>query len=244
MGRFWRDLRRPQEVMTDSRKARGEGRAPVTQILIADDHEVMRRGLRNLIQAERADWHVCGEAATGREAVDLALQLRPDVAVLDLTMPDLTGLEATRQIRKYLPAVEVLIYTMHETDKLVRDVLFSGARGYLLKSESAEQLILAIDALARHKPFFGPTISETLLAGFLNGGLAADENEGKARLTAREREILQLLAEGKTSKAIAERLCISLKTVDTHRAHIMHKLGVGSIVELVRYAIRNEYVAP
>jgi DNA-binding NarL/FixJ family response regulator len=216
----------------------------MTRILIADDHEVMRRGLRNLIEAERVDWHICGEAATGREAVDTALELRPDVAVLDLKMPDLSGLEATRQIRRYLPAVEVLIYTMHETDHLVHDVLSSGARGYLLKSESAAQLILAIEALARHKPYFSPTISETLLAGFLNGGLAAGEDTRNGRLTPREREILQLLAEGNTSKAIANRLCISLKTVETHRARIMHKLGVGSIVELVRYAIRNEYVAP
>jgi DNA-binding NarL/FixJ family response regulator len=216
----------------------------MTRILIADDHEVLRRGLRSLIEAERADWRVCGEAATGREAVDMALELRPDVAVLDLKMPDLSGLEATRQIRRYLPAAEILIYTMHEADQLVRNVLFSGARGYLLKSESAAQLVLAIDALARHRPYFSPTISETLLAGFLNGGLAAAEDESNGHLTPREREILQLLAEGNTSKAIAVRLCISLKTVETHRAHIMRKLGVGSIVELVRYAIRNEYVAP
>jgi DNA-binding NarL/FixJ family response regulator len=213
--------------------------------LIADDHEVMRRGLRNLIEAERSDWQVCGEAMSGREAIDLALELRPDVAVLDLSMPDLNGVEATRHIRKYLPTVEVLIYTMHETDHLVRDVLSSGARGYLLKSESAAQLVLAIDALARHKPYFSPTISETLLAGFLSGGLVASEEElAKSRLTPREREILHLLVDGNTSKAIAERLCISLKTVETHRGRIMHKLGVGSIVHLVRYAIRHEYVAP
>ncbi len=217
----------------------------MTRILVADDHEVMRRGLRTLLEAEHVNWQVCAEAGSGREAVELALELRPDVAVLDLSMPDLNGLEATRQIRRYQPSVEVLIYTMHETDQLVRDVLFSGARGYLLKSESAAQLALAVEALERHKPFFSPTISETLLASFLNGTLTAgDEELATGRLTVREREILQLLAEGGTSKAIADRLCISLKTVETHRAHIMHKVGVGSIAELVRYAIRNALVAP
>ncbi len=217
----------------------------MTRILVADDHDVMRRGLRVLLESERDDWQVCGEAESGREAVAMAVRLRPDIAVLDLSMPDLNGLEATRQIRRHLPNVEVLIYTMHETDQLVRDVLFSGARGYLLKSESAAQLTSAIAALERHKPYFSPTVSETLLASFLSGSLTAgDEELARERLTPREREIVQLLADGNTSRAIAHKLCISPKTVETHRAHIMQKLGVGSIVELVRYAIRNEIILP
>jgi DNA-binding NarL/FixJ family response regulator len=217
----------------------------MTRILVADDHDVMRRGLRILLESERADWQVCGEANGGREAVEMAIQLRPDIVILDLSMPDLNGLEATRRIRKHLPSVEVLIYTMLETDQLVRDVLVSGARGYLLKSESATQLTLAVEALAQHKPYFSPTVSETLLARFLSGSLASeDEESARDRLTAREREIVQLLADGKSTRAIAEKLCISPKTVETHRGHIMHKLGVGSIVELVRYAIRNEIIVP
>jgi DNA-binding NarL/FixJ family response regulator len=217
----------------------------VTRILVADDHDVVRRGLRVLLESEGDDWQICGEAESGREAVALAIRLRPDIAVLDLSMPDLNGLEATRQIRRHLPTVEVLIYTMHETDQLVRDVLFSGARGYLLKSESAAQLTSAIAALERHKPYFSPTVSETLLASFLSGSLTAgDEELARGRLTPREREIIQLLADGYKSRVIAEKLCISPKTVETHRAHIMQKLGVSSIVELVRYAIRNELIMP
>jgi DNA-binding NarL/FixJ family response regulator len=201
--------------------------------------------LRVLLESEGQDWQVCAEAESGREAVAMAVRLRPDIAVLDLSMPDLNGLEATRQIRRHLPTLEVLIYTMHETDQLVRDVLFSGARGYLLKSESAEQLTSAIAALERHKPYFSPTVSETLLASFLSGSLTAEDGElARGRLTPREREIIQLLADGYKSRAIAEKLCISPKTVETHRAHIMQKLGVSSIVELVRYAIRNELIMP
>jgi DNA-binding NarL/FixJ family response regulator len=211
------------------------------RILVADDHDIVRRGLTRLLE-ERAGWSVCAEAANGREAVELALEHRPAVAVLDLTMPELNGLEATRRIRQALPDTEVLIFTMHESEELVRNVLAAGARGYLLKSDAARQLVPAVESLAQRKPFFAGRISEVLLEGFLESGRRNTAPSTTDRLTSREREIVQLLAEGNSNKAIARRLDLSVKTVETHRAAIMRKLDLSSTAALVRYAVRNKLI--
>jgi DNA-binding NarL/FixJ family response regulator len=186
-------------------------------------------------------WEVCAEASNGRTAVKLAMQLKPNIAVIDLELPDLNGLEATRQIKKELPEVEVLIYTMYETEELIRKVLAAGARGYVLKSDAGQHLTEAVEALSRHKLFLTPVASETVLESFLKS--TRHEREDSV-LTNREREIVQLLAEAKANKEIAAALCISVKTVETHRASIMRKLGINSIVALVHYAIRNNLVGP
>jgi len=208
------------------------------RILLADDHDVVRKGLRGMLEAH-SGWQVCGEASNGREAVRLVGELNPNIAVMDLEMRELNGLEATRQIRKEFPQTEVLIFTMHETERLMRDVLAAGARGYVLKSDAGRHLVDAIEALSQGKPFFTAKASEMLLEGFLDSSTTSYEPE---TLTGREREIVQLLAEGKANKEISAALCISTKTVETHRAAIMRKLGINSIVELVHYAIRNNLV--
>jgi DNA-binding NarL/FixJ family response regulator len=213
------------------------------RILVADDHDIVRRGLTRLLE-EHAGWSVCAEAANGREAVELALEHRPEVVVLDLTMPELNGFEATRRIRQALPDTEVLIFTMHESEELVRNVLAAGARGYLLKSDAARQLVPAVESLAQRKPFFAGRISEVLLEGFLESGRRKATPAATDRLTSREREVVQLLAEGNSNKAIARRLDLSVKTVETHRAAIMRKLDLHSLADLVRYAVRNQIVSP
>jgi DNA-binding NarL/FixJ family response regulator len=213
------------------------------RILIADDHDVVRSGLRHLLE-EHPGWEVCGEALTGREAVEMAQRLVPHLAILDLTMPELNGLEATRQIKKAMPSIEVLVFTMHESERLMREVLSAGARGYLLKSDAARHLVLAVETLAQHKPFFTSKVSETMLEVFLRGAKNSQGSSVADPLTSREREIVQLLAEGNSNKKIATRLDISIKTVETHRASIMRKLGVNSIAEIVRYAIRNGLTLP
>jgi DNA-binding NarL/FixJ family response regulator len=212
----------------------------LVRILLADDHDVVRKGLRGLLEVNSA-WQVCGEATNGRDAVKLAMELKPDLAVLDLEMPELNGLEATRQIKKDLPDLEVLIFTMHETDQFIRDALVAGARGFVLKADAGRYLVEAVEALSRHKPFFTSKASETLLEKFLESTTASIEAD---RLTDREREIVQLLAEGKGNKEISAILYISVKTVETHRAAIMRKLKMNSIVDLVRYAIRNNWIKP
>ena len=220
----------------------------MTTIMLADDHEVMREGLRAMLET-REGWSVCGEASTGQEAVRLAAELRPDIAIVDLSMPELDGLEVTRQIKREAPRTEVLIYTMYDTPRLVREVLAAGARGYVLKSDTARQLISAVEALSEHKPFFTSVVSESILEGYLQ--FVSGDDPGVARkaaagapnpLTKREREIVQLLAENLTNKEIAAKLSISVKTVETHRGAIMKKLGLSSIVELVYYALRNKLV--
>lgn len=214
----------------------------MVKILVADDHDVMRRGLRDLL-VERKGWEICGEARNGRDALDLAVRLRPDVAVLDISMPELDGLEATRRIRKQVPETEVLIFTVYETDQIVREVLRSGARGYILKTDAALYLTTAVEALARHQAFFSPGISKTLLNTFLSAEEQGPDNKrGGGTLTAREREIVKMLAEGKSNREIASDLIIALNTVETHRATIMRKLGITSIVELVHYAVRNNLI--
>lgn len=214
------------------------------RILLADDHDVVRRGLSALL-ANRPDWQVVGEAQNGREAVSLAVKLKPSVAVLDLSMPELNGLEATRQIRKEVPETEVLVFSMYESEQFVRDLLAAGARGYVLKSDVTTQLLIAVETVARHKPFFTSEVAERVLEGFLKlGELSGMEGSASGILTPREREIVQLLAEARSNKEVSTILGISVKTVETHRASIMRKLGISSIVDLVHYAIRNNLVSP
>lgn len=211
------------------------------RILLADDHDIVRRGLKDLLE-QQVDWQVCAEAANGREAVELALQHRPHVAVIDLSMPELNGLEATRRIRQGLPDTEVLIFTMHESEELIREVLGAGARGYLLKSDAVRQLIPAVESLSQKKPYFAGRVSEVVLDGFLKAGQAKPESPTVERLTSREREIVQLLAEGKSNKQIARLLDLSVKTVETHRTAAMRKLELNSLPDLVRYAIRMQII--
>jgi len=212
----------------------------VITILIADDHDAVRKGLRTILESHPG-WQVCEEASNGRDAVKLAIKSNPRIAILDLEMPELNGLEATRQIKKELPDTEVLIYTMYETDELIRKVVASGARGYVLKSDTGEDLIQGVEALLHHKSFLTSTASESTLESFMRSN---KQTASDSVLTQREREIVQLLAEAKANKEIAARLNISVKTVETHRAAIMRKLGVNSIVELVHYALRNNLVGP
>lgn len=211
------------------------------RILIADDHHVVRTGLRALLES-KTGWQVCAEATNGREAVEQAGQLKPDVAVLDIGMPLLNGVEATRQIRKLSPQTEVLILTMHDSELLVQEVLEAGAHGYILKDDADRNLIAAVDALRRHKPFLSPRVSEAARKSALSSDHGTAPGRSRGRLTPREREILQLLAEGKSNKEVAVGLGISVKTAETHRANIMLKLDFHSITELVRYAVRNKII--
>ncbi len=212
------------------------------KVLVADDHDVVRRGLKMLIE-EHPGWEVCGEARSGREAVEQCTALHPDVIIVDISMPDLNGLEATRQIRKACPRTEVLVITHHDSDEMAAEVMDAGARGYVLKSDSDTDLVRAVEALSHHKPFFTSRVTEMFLAN--RGSRVTDPAEMmRNRLTAREREILQLIAEGKTAKEVATILGIATKTSDTHRTNIMRKLDVHSVAELVRYAIKNKVVEP
>jgi DNA-binding NarL/FixJ family response regulator len=207
------------------------------RILLADDHDVVRRGIRCLIE-DRSDWEVCGEARTGRESVTLAAALLPHVAVLDLAMPDLNGLEAARQITKLSRDIEVLLFTVHMTEALLPEVWAAGGRGYLLKSDAAKHIMKAIECLAQHKPYFSPTVSMAAVDECARAGRASAPRSSSA-LTPREREVTQLIAEGRSNKKIATLLDLSVKTVETHRAAVMRKLGVNSIAGVVRYAVRN-----
>src|SRR5207249_337805 len=202
------------------------------RILIADDHAIVRRGLRALVESQQG-WEVCAEASNGRDAVESVEQFKPDIAIVDIGMPELNGLDAARQILKSSPQAEVLILTMHQSEEVVAEVLGAGARGYVLKSDADQNLVAAIDALLQHKPFLSSNVTEIILSDYLNGRIEAT-SESRSRITAREREIIQLLAEGKSNKEAASALEISTRTVETHRAHIMHKLGLVSFGDLVR----------
>jgi DNA-binding NarL/FixJ family response regulator len=206
-------------------------------VLIADDHAIVRQGLRALIE-EQPQWEVVAEATDGRDAVAKVSQLKPDVAILDISMPLLNGLDATRQIAKSYPQVSILILTIHDSDQLIEKILNAGARGYILKADAAHDLVLAIQALLSKKTFFTQKVAQTLLDGF--AGKRSSTSEGiSVQLTAREREIVQLLAEGKSTKEIANILNLSVKTAETHRTNAMRKLSCHSVTEVVRYAIRN-----
>ncbi|QOY86568.1 response regulator [Paludibaculum fermentans] len=211
------------------------------RILVVDDHQLVRRGVVAAIRDERPEWEICGEASTGREAVAAAERLDPDIIVMDISMPDMNGLDATRQILKEGPRRQVLILSMHESEQILHDVLESGARGYILKSDAGTDLLGALDALRNNKTFFTSKLGDVLLRGYLKGN--GGEKASPSRMVSpREREIIQLIAEGKANKEVATTLSISVKTVETHRARAMAKLDLHSVSDLVRYAIRNGIV--
>jgi DNA-binding NarL/FixJ family response regulator len=213
------------------------------RILVADDHELVRRGIRGLLRARRG-WIVVGEAANGREAVEKALRLKPDVAIVDISMPELDGLQATRQIREAVPTTQVVVLTMHDSGQMVRRVLDSGAFGYVLKSDLAAHLVKAVKDVSAGKRFLTPRVSDIVVKGFLKTRNAPDPTEhSRARPTPREVEIIRLLAEGKANKEIAADLGITTRTVETHRAKIMLKLGLHSLAELIHYALRKEILS-
>jgi len=215
------------------------------RILVADDHEVARRGIRALLESH-AGWEVCAEARDGREAVELALSAKPDIVLLDIGMPNLNGLEAARQISGVSPDTAILILTMHDSDNMVREVLRAGARGFLLKSDAGRDLVAAVEALQLRRTFFTRRVSQMVLDGFLDREKHDDSDQVEAVsgevLTAREREVIQLLAEGRTSKEVAVTLNLSVKTAETHRTNLMRKLGLHSVADLTRYAVRNGIV--
>jgi DNA-binding NarL/FixJ family response regulator len=211
-------------------------------IVIVDDHSVVRRGVRALLESQ-SGWAVVAEAQTGREAVEIVTRLKPDIVVIDLSLPELNGLNATRQILKESPRTEVLVLTMHHSEELVRDVLQAGARGYVLKSDADASLINAVDSLRQHKPFLTANVAEFVLDDYLRRGDQPDVTAlPHTAVTAREREIIQLLAEGKSNKEAASVLGVSVKTIEAHRANLMRKLHLRSFSDLVRYAVRNNIV--
>jgi DNA-binding NarL/FixJ family response regulator len=212
------------------------------RILVADDHEVVRRGLCALLQS-RPEWEICGEAADGREAVEKSQNLKPDAVIIDIGMPTLNGLEATRQILKTNPHIKVLVLTFHDSDQMIREVLDAGARGFLLKSDAARDLISAVQALRRDNTYFTSRVAEMVLEGYLKPpSKAVPLAPLRSRLTPREREVVQLIAEGKSTKEVAVALQLSVKTAETHRSNIMRKLELHSVSDLVLYAVRNNIV--
>jgi DNA-binding NarL/FixJ family response regulator len=212
------------------------------RILVVDDHAVVRRGVRVLLESHEG-WEVCGEATTGREAVEAARRLRPDIVVMDLSLPGLNGLDATRQILHDAPGTEVLVLTMHHSVEVAREVLQAGARACVLKRDADENLIAAVDSLRQHQPFLTPAVTEFVLDDYLRRGVQPDDAVSPA-VTAREREIIQLVAEGQSNKEAAATLGLSVKTIEAHRGNIMRKLRLRSVSDLVRYAIRNRIVQP
>ena len=214
------------------------------RILIVDDHAVVRRGLRALLESQPG-WEVAGEATTGRQAIELVRQVRPHVVVMDLSLPDLNGLEATRQIiAEHGGQTEVLVLTMHHSEQIAREVLQAGARGYVLKSDADQDLIAAVGSLRHHKPFLTSTVTEFVLDDYIRRAEDADDLGMREAITPREREVVQLLAEGNSTKETAALLGLSVKTIESHRANIMRKLRLRSLSDLVRYAIRNNLVQP
>jgi DNA-binding NarL/FixJ family response regulator len=203
----------------------------MVRILLADHHVLIRGGLRTLLRA-RKDFSICGEAENGIEAVKLAIQAKPDVVIMNVNMPDINGIEATRQIRKASPNTEVLIFTAENNEDIMRESLQAGARGYLLKSAPDQQVIAAVEALAQHEGFYSGSVTERLLRG----------GDNRSRLTVREREILRLIAEGRRSREIAMMLGVSPRTVETHRSAGMRKLHLHSVADVVRYAIREKLI--
>ncbi len=210
------------------------------RILVVDDHAVVRRGVRSLLESHEG-WEVCGEATTGRDAVEQSRRLRPHVVVMDLSLPELNGLDATRQILKDTPDTEVLVLTMHHSEELAREVLRAGARGFILKADADENLITAVESLRQHRPFLTPTVTGLVLDDYLR---SSDGDVARDAVTPREREVMQLVAEGQSSKEIASTLGLSVKTIEAHRTNIMRKLRLHSVSDLVRYAIRNKIVEP
>ncbi|MGC2467089.1 MAG: response regulator transcription factor [Candidatus Acidiferrum sp.] len=213
------------------------------RILVADDHGLVRRGARAVLQSRRG-WRVVGEATNGREAVEKIIDLKPDIAVVDIGMPELDGVEVVRQVREAVPNTKVLMLTMHESDQMVRRALDAGARGYLLKSDLTDCLPKAVKAVSEGKRFLTPQVSEIVLQGFLKTTSQHQQaTRAGARTTPRELEILRLLAEGRSNKEIAAQLGITVRTVETHRSKIMLKLGLHSLAELIHYALRHGLVS-
>jgi DNA-binding NarL/FixJ family response regulator len=209
----------------------------ILKILLADGHDIVRRGLRSLLSSHPR-WHICGEAKSGMDAVRLAAKLKPDLVILALEMAGLSGIEVTRQIVQSRPATQILIYTIHDEEYLLVEALRAGARGHVLKSDSEDTLIEAIKSLEKHSPYFSTRAAETLVHQLVKSEVALNNT----RVTGRERQIVQLLADGKSNKETATHLSISIKTVEAHRSAIMRKFGFKSIAELVRYAIRNRII--
>jgi DNA-binding NarL/FixJ family response regulator len=211
------------------------------RILVADDHEVVRRGICSLLETH-VGWQVCGEASDGRDLLKKAAELSPDIIVVDLAMPNLNGLEAARQVLRSNPKAKILVLTLHDSDRLIHDVLTAGASGFVLKSDAARDLVTAVESLQQNKTYFTSKVASMVLDGFLKGGPGAVMAGASGPLTPREREIVQLLSEGKSAKEVAVVLNISVKTAETHRSNIMRKLGLHSVSELVLYAVRNNIV--
>jgi len=212
------------------------------RILVVDDHDVVRRGVVSVL-ASRPEWEICGECRNGREAVAAAAEMKPDIVIMDVSMPDMNGIEATRQILKDNSHIQVLVLTMHDSEHMARRVFAAGARGYVLKNDAGAELVPAVEAVQQRRPYFSPKVAEAMLRHFaVQPGPESAGGETVELLTAREREIVQLVVEGKPSREIAALLNITTKTVETHRSNIMSKLELRSIPELVRYAIRNHIV--
>jgi DNA-binding NarL/FixJ family response regulator len=207
------------------------------RILIADDHDIVRKGLRALVQ-EEPSWQVVADVQDGRSAVAKTQELKPDIAILDIAMPSLNGLDATKQIMKVNPDTKVLILTMHDSELLIQNVLNAGARGYLMKTDAGRDLVVAIRALLLGQTYFTQRVAQIVLDTFTGKKTTTTEGDIQS-LTAKEREVVQLLAEGKSSKEAADVLNVSTKTLETHRSNIMRKLGCHSVTDVVRYAIRN-----
>ncbi|HXM93766.1 MAG TPA: response regulator transcription factor [Candidatus Dormibacteraeota bacterium] len=213
------------------------------RILVADDHDIIRHGLKQLL-ASRRGWEVCAEAKTGTEAAALALKHKPEIVVMDIGMPELNGLDAARKILKTLPKTGIVILSMHFSDQLLREILDAGIRGYILKSDADSDLITAVEAVASRDTHFTAEAADSILNASNTSHRGPDRSSLRARLTLREREVVQLLGEGKSSKEIAVALNMSVKTAETHRANIMRKLGLHSVTEVVRYAMKNQIIEP
>ena len=211
---------------------------PQKRILIADDHEVVRSGLRSILQA-REGWEVVAEADNGKDAITLIVEKTPDVAIIDYSLPLINGVEVTRSIKARQLDTQILIFTMHDNDALVRESFRAGARAFLLKSEAKRQLTAAVEALLAHKPYFTGIVSEKMLASYLSTNSAP-----MVSLSPRERMVIQLISEGYSNKGMSKVLNLSVKTIETHRASAMHKLSVKSTAGLVRYAIKNMLIEP
>lgn len=213
------------------------------QIVIADDHEIVRGGVRSVLQF-RSDWEVAGEAASGQELIELVERLQPNVVITDVRMPDLGGIEATRRILERWPQVKVLVLTIYDAEMVAREALEAGARGLLLKSDAAGELVAAVETVSRGGIYFTQRISDMLLRGFLHGNETGNGHKGRAaQLTVREKEMVGEFACGRTTRQVAEALGITVKTVETHRSNIMRKLNLHSVSGLVMYALRNKIIS-
>jgi len=211
--------------------------SPIRRIMIVDDHDAIRRGVRQLIET-KPYYEVVGEAADGRAGLEVARDTRPDIAILDYSLPELNGLDLSHALKREFPRIEILLYTMHDREEIIMDVLRAGVRGFVLKSDTEKHLLAALDALSIRRSYFSGAISDALLDQFLE----SKPHPLASSLTHREREVVQQVAEGRINKEIATRLSISVKTVETHRASAMRKLKLRTTADLVRYAVRNQLI--